>query len=158
MPVTLTFDTGNLLRVWRLAGLVTHDQFAEAFEAEIARQGGDDPLSAHADNPVLVVFEEGADLSQLDRAALSRIARDSVESWRPIGGQPDVRGAILCPTAMHQIVGRLFVTEAQNQPDYRVTHRIVATAAEAEAWLGRPLAGIDLPAYAWLPMDDSLAC
>lgn len=152
MPVALVLKPDLRLVIWRLSGLIEPGQFVSAFRAEAEQHPARfDPLTAGT-YPVLAVFEEDTELHRLDREALAEIAAASIENWRPYGiSDAVIRGAILCPSAMHRIVSRLFLNEAALQPGYRVNYRIYSTAAEAGNWLQRPLSGLDLPVYAAPP-------
>lgn len=152
MPVSFDIDHTLGLRVWRMRGQVTQQEFADEFRRVMA-QG-----SFSGEFPMLVIVEEDTDMSRLDRDALAEIAADALRNWRALAVKTQVRGAILCPGAMHRIVGRLFVSETESHRDYPVHYQVLATAVECETWLERDLSGIALPAYAELPLDDSLAC
>lgn len=142
MSVRFTIDQTRRLRLWRLSGVVTLEQFKAAYAGLDSL-----PPEAGAYN-VLLVFAQQTALHEMDRNALGTLRQEAGRRWREMGLEHRLRGAFLCPTNMHETVVRLYAMEVESDPDYLLDIRTVATREAAEAWLGQDLSGLDLPDYA----------
>lgn len=138
MPVTYQISPENRVLVWVFSGKLQNDDLIKTLAT-----AGKDPLY-DPDYQVVLIACPDVDPHEITAPMVDQISATAIAELDRDASVRTTRQAVICPEGMVRIFMGFFAAISESNPRYSAEYKHCTTISEAENWIGRNLAGLEL--------------